>query len=48
VLEGAGSSLEGWRTVDANGASTSVMLKDVETGARLNPRLFRLPDFDNR
>lgn len=48
VLEGAGNLLEGWRTVDANGASTSVMLKDVETGARLNPRLFRLPDFDNR
>jgi outer membrane lipoprotein-sorting protein len=48
VLAGAANSLEGWRTVDANGASTSVMLKDVETGARLNPRLFRLPDFDNR
>jgi len=48
VLAGAGNSLEGWRTVDANGGSTSVMLKDIETGARLNPRLFRLPDFDNR
>lgn len=48
VLAGAGNSLEGWRTVDANGGSTSVMLKDVETGAKLNPRLFRLPDFDNR
>ncbi len=48
VLAGASNSLEGWRTVDANGGSTSVMLKDVETGAKLNPRLFRLPDFDNR
>lgn len=48
VLAGADNSLEGWRTVDANGASTSVLLKDVETGARLNPRLFRLADFDNR
>ena len=48
VLAGTSNSLEGWRTVDANGGSTSVMLKDVETGAKLNPRLFRLPDFDNR
>jgi len=48
VLAGASNSLEGWRTVDANGGSTSVMLKDIETGAKLNPRLFRLPDFDNR
>jgi outer membrane lipoprotein-sorting protein len=47
-LAGASNSLEGWRTVDANGGSTSVMLKDIETGAKLNPRLFRLPDFDNR
>ena len=48
ALAGASNSLEGWRTVDANGGSTSVRLKDVETGAKLNPRLFRLPDFDNR
>ena len=48
VLAGSSNSLEGWRTVDANGGSTSVMLKDIETGAKLNPRLFRLTDFDKR
>ncbi|MFN4183198.1 MAG: LolA family protein [Hyphomonas sp.] len=47
VLASADNSLVGWRTTDANGGSTSVMLTDVETGARLNPRLFILRDFDN-
>ncbi|MCU0729980.1 MAG: outer membrane lipoprotein carrier protein LolA [Hyphomonas sp.] len=48
VLEGSDNALTGWRTVDANGGRTSVMLTKVETGAKLNPRLFVLRDFDNR
>lgn len=48
ILGGADNALAGWRTVDSNGGRTSVLLSDVETGAKLNPRLFRLPDFDNR
>lgn len=47
VLASADNSLVGWRTTDANGGNTSVMLSQVETGARLNPRLFILRDFDN-
>ena len=48
VLATSDNALTGWRTVDANGGRTSVMLSDVETGAKLNPRLFILKDFDNR
>lgn len=48
VLASADNALTGWRTVDASGGRTSVMLSDVETGAKLNPRLFVLRDFDNR
>ncbi len=48
ILGGADNALTGWRTVDSNGGRTSVLLSNVETGAKLNPRLFRLPDFDNR
>jgi outer membrane lipoprotein-sorting protein len=44
----ADNALTGWRTVDANGGRTSVMLSGIETGAKLNPRLFILKDFDNR
>lgn len=47
VLASADNSLVGWRTTDANGGNTSVTLTNVETGARLNPRLFILRDFDN-
>lgn len=47
VLAAADNSLVGWRTTDANGGNTSVTLTNVETGARLNPRLFILRDFDN-
>ena len=43
----ADNALTGWRTVDANGGRTSVLLSGVETGAKLNPRLFILKDFDN-
>jgi outer membrane lipoprotein-sorting protein len=44
----ADNALTGWRTVDANGGRTSVLLTSVETGVKLNPRLFILKDFDNR
>ncbi|MBK8197976.1 MAG: outer-membrane lipoprotein carrier protein LolA [Acidobacteria bacterium] len=48
ILSGSENTLTGWRTVDASGGSTSVLLSNVETGAKLNPRLFILRDFDNR
>ncbi len=48
VLANADNALTGWRTVDSNGGRTSVLLSGVETGAKLNPRLFILKDFDNR
>ncbi len=48
VLASGDKSLIGWRTTDGSGGNTSVMLSDVETGIRLNPRLFILRDFDNR
>ncbi|MEQ9505601.1 MAG: outer-membrane lipoprotein carrier protein LolA [Hyphomonas sp.] len=47
ILGGSDNALAGWRTVDGNGGRTSVLLSGVETGTKLNPRLFRLPDFDN-
>lgn len=37
-------ALEGWYAVDAYGGVTQVMLTEVETGARLDPRLFVLDD----
>lgn len=48
VVLGKDNALTGWRTVDANGGRTSVLLSGVESGVKLNPRLFRLTDFDNR
>ncbi|MFN3401436.1 MAG: LolA family protein [Ferrovibrio sp.] len=48
ILADADKSLVGWRTTDASGGITSVLLSAVETGIRLNPRLFILRDFDNR
>lgn len=48
VLASGDKSLIGWRTTDASGGNTSVMLNGIETGIRLNPRLFILRDFDNR
>ncbi len=48
ILAAADNALIGWRTTDSGGGVTSVMLSDVETGSRLNPRLFILRDFDNR
>ena len=48
ILSEEDSLLKGWRTVDASGGVTSVLLSDIETGVRLNPRLFILRDLDNR
>jgi outer membrane lipoprotein-sorting protein len=39
-------SLTGWRTMDSGGNITSVQLTNVESGKRLNPRLFVMKDFD--
>ncbi len=47
-VSNADNALIGWDTVDASGGRTSVLLRDVETGKRLNPRLFVVRDFDNR
>ncbi|MBY9065916.1 outer membrane lipoprotein carrier protein LolA [Hyphomonas sp. WL0036] len=47
VLSSTDNSLIGWNTTDANSGNTSVTLRNVETGAKLNPRLFILRDFDN-
>jgi outer membrane lipoprotein-sorting protein len=48
ILSSSDNALTGWRTVDGNGGRTSVLLSGVETGKKLNPRLFILRDFDNR
>ncbi|MBI1399799.1 outer-membrane lipoprotein carrier protein LolA [Hyphomonas sp.] len=48
ILDNKDNALTGWRTVDASGGRTSVLLSGVEVGAKLNPRLFILRDFDNR
>lgn len=38
--------LRGWYAEDAAGGATSVQLQDVETGMRINPRLFRIEDLE--
>lgn len=48
VLDASDNTLTGWRTVDASGGRTSVLLSAIETGTKLNPRLFVLKDLDNR
>lgn len=44
ILDEANYELVAWRTVDDAGGVTSVQLSDVETGTRLDPRLFRIED----
>lgn len=44
ILDGATYALQAWRTEDAAGGVTTVTLQDVETGAQLSPRLFRIED----
>ncbi len=39
-------ALTGWQTVDGDGAKTLVRLTGVETGKKLNPRLFVVKDFN--
>ena len=47
LFSGANHDLTGWRTIDSGGNLTSVELLDVETGKKLNPRLFIVKDFDD-
>lgn len=44
VFDAADMSLVQWRTIDPTGAVTSVQLAGVETGMRINPRLFRIEE----
>lgn len=46
VVDADDYSLVQWQTVDGEGAITSVELAGVETGIRLNPRLFRIEEQD--
>ncbi|MEM0986247.1 MAG: outer-membrane lipoprotein carrier protein LolA [Pseudomonadota bacterium] len=45
-LDSASYDLMGWRTLDGNDRLTFVELRDVDTGIRLNPRLFIIEEFD--
>ena len=47
VFDGPQHDLTGWRTLDSGGNLTEVMLHDVETGKKINPRLFIVKDFDD-
>ena len=47
MFNGPQHDLSGWRTVDSGGNITEVMLHDVETGKKINPRLFIVKDFDD-
>ena len=46
-LDGASYDLMGWRTLDGNDRLTFVELRDVDTGIRLNPRLFIIEEFED-
>ena len=47
LFAGPDHDLTGWRTVDGGGNITSIQLSDVQTGKKLNPRLFVVKDFDD-
>lgn len=47
LMDSVNLGLLQWRTVDAAGLVTSVQLAGVETGMRINPRLFRIEDPDD-
>ena len=47
-LDAKTKALTGWQTVDGDGARTLVRLSGIETGKKLNPRLFVAKDFDGR
>lgn len=44
ILEDEGYGLVEWRTIDAYGELTLVELAGIETGKRINPRLFRIEE----
>lgn len=44
ILDAETYALQAWRTEDAAGGVTTVSLQEVETGTRINPRLFRIED----
>ncbi|MEM7766350.1 MAG: outer membrane lipoprotein carrier protein LolA [Pseudomonadota bacterium] len=46
-LDSASYDLMGWRTLDGNDRLTFVELRDVDTGVSLNPRLFRIEEFED-
>lgn len=46
LFDSSNFDLLGWRVVDAIGQSTDVYLQEVKTNHKINPRLFRLDDFD--
>lgn len=46
-LDSASYDLMGWRTLDGNDRLTFVELRDVDTGVKLNPRLFIIDDFED-
>ena len=47
LFSGPQHDLVGWRTMDSAGNLTEVALHDVETGKKINPRLFIVKDFDD-
>lgn len=47
LFNGPKHDLTGWRTMDSAGNLTQVELHDVETGKKLNPRLFIVKDYDD-
>lgn len=46
LLDAQSLGLLQWRTVDPSGVVTSVQLAGIETGIRINPRLFRIEELD--
>jgi outer membrane lipoprotein-sorting protein len=44
LFDSDAKTLIGWRSIDTEGLTTQITLSGVETGLRLNPRLFRLDE----
>lgn len=44
LFDSDAKTLIGWRSIDTEGLTTQITLSEVETGIRLNPRLFRLDE----
>jgi len=47
IFDAGSYDLVSWRTLDANGETTLVQLKDVRTGVRISPRAFIIEEFDD-